>query len=102
MNLRRKICGLQLHFNNGVSSPRFETEIEQPIKKDEKVKKWKLALLDPADEIGSIETYVNEEEGKFSIVAIRFRDRYGVCMQVITLERPLDDSACVKGMVEEG
>ena len=84
MTLNKKICGLQLHFNNEVSSPRFETEIEQPVKKDEKVNKWKLALLDPADEIGSIETYVNEEDEKFSIQSIRFRDRYGVCMQVIT------------------
>ena len=73
MNPKRRICGLQLHFNNKVSSPQIESDINSKTE-------WKIAELDPFDTIGSVEIYVNTDTGKFAIQALRFRDKNNVNM----------------------
>ena len=73
MNKSRRISGLQMHFSNGFASPLFESEVDSKWG-------WQFAGLDPNDSIGSIETYVSEFNGKKSIQALRFKDRYGVMM----------------------
>ena len=89
MNARKRICGLRLNFNNGISSPAVETEEERK----EPTSKWEQAdFMDPADKVGSIETYVSNENGKYSIQALRFRDQNGVVMQCITQIWPLQES----------
>ena len=88
-NDRKRICGLRLNFNNGVSSPTCESEDEQ----NEPRYKWETTeFSDPLEKVASIETYVSNENGRFSIQALRFRDKNGVMMQVITKIWPLQES----------
>ena len=74
----KTISGLQLHFNNGVDSPKFESK---------EVSKWgwQSAEIDPMDRVGKIDAYVCDDQGEISIKALRFYDQAGVIMQVISM-----------------
>ena len=96
MNNIQRFCGLQFIFNNGEKSQLFETDTQSK-------KEWETADIDPSDTIGSIEIYVTEEKGgKYAIQALRFRDKYGVSMQCISMEQPKDKNKWVKQKVPKG
>ena len=82
MNRAHRICGLQFHFNNNISSAKFE------VGKAGTGRPWQTAELDPHDKIASVEIYVNSDTGKYAIQALRFRDKNDVSMQCITEEKP--------------
>ena len=72
-NKERNLSGLQLHFSNGTESPVVETKVVS-------TKEWQRADIDPADVANTVEFYVVNENSKFSIQALRLRDKYGVSM----------------------
>ena len=79
MNNKMKFCGLQLHFDSGISSPKLETEVKSK-------KKWQHAEIDPFDKIAFIEAHVSKTFQQSSISALRFRDADGIILQCISYE----------------
>jgi len=92
-NSDKKLCGLQLIFTNGTSSPEFEAEDAEEVKdKKQKTGQWEKSDLDPNMQISSVEFFVCNENRTFSIQALRFRDSDGVVVQCITKVWPLAES----------